>query len=94
MIVLRDDTKITTGANTAVNLLSHEFYPETKKGGMKLNITKGLIQVSSGVLGKTSRENASFNAPVAAIGIRGTTFIIDVDSDDAAALPAEAQKPQ
>lgn len=91
IILLRDDTKITAGANTVVNLVGYEFNPETKKGGMKLNITKGLIQVSSGVLGKTSRENVSFNAPVATIGIRGTTFIIDMGSDDAAALPAEAK---
>lgn len=82
-IVLKDDTKITAGANTTVNLANYEFNPETKKGGMKVNITKGLVQVSSGVLGKTSRENVSFNTPVATIGIRGTTFIIDVGSDEA-----------
>lgn len=81
-------------ANTSINQANYEFNPDTKKGGMKVNITKGLVQVSLGVLGKTSRENVSFSTPVAVIGIRGTTFIIDVGSDEAAALPAESQKPQ
>lgn len=61
---------------------------------MKVNITKGLVQASLGVLGEASRENVAFSTPVATIGVQGTTFIIDVGSDDAASLPAEEQKSQ
>jgi len=82
-IVLKDDTRITAGANTTLNLANYEFDPQTQKGAMKVNLTKGLIKVSSGVLGKTSRENVEFNTVVATVGIRGTTFIIDVGSDPA-----------
>lgn len=81
-IVLSDGTKITAGASTTLNLANYEFNENTKKGEMKVNVSKGLIQVSSGVLGKTSRENVVFNTPVAIIGIRGTNFVIDVGSDD------------
>ena len=81
-IVLSDGTKITAGANANLNLANYEFNEDTKKGAMKVNVTKGVIQVASGVLGKTSRENVQFNTPVATIGIRGTNFIIDVGSDE------------
>lgn len=81
-IVLSDGTKITAGANASLNLANYEFNEDTKKGAMKVNVTKGVIQVASGVLGKTSRENVQFNTPVATIGIRGTNFIIDVGSDE------------
>ena len=81
-IVLSDGTKITAGANASLNLANYEFNEGTKKGAMKVNVTKGVIQVASGVLGKTSRENVQFNTPVATIGIRGTNFIIDVGSDE------------
>ena len=81
-IVLSDGTKITAGANASLNLANYEFNEDTKKGAMKVNVTKGVIQVASGVLGKTSRENVQFNTPVATIGIRGTNFVIDVGSDE------------
>lgn len=81
-IVLSDGTKITAGANASLNLANYEFNEDTKKGAMKVNVTKGVIQVASGALGKTSRENVQFNTPVATIGIRGTNFIIDVGSDE------------
>jgi len=81
-IVLSDGTKITAGANASLNLANYEFNEDTKKGAMKVNVTKGIIQVASGALGKTSRENVEFNTPVATIGIRGTNFIIDVGSDE------------
>lgn len=82
-IVLKDNTRLTAGANTTLNLANYEFNPETQKGAMKVNVAKGLVQVSSGVLGKTSRENVAFTTPTAVIGIRGTTFVIDVGSDPA-----------
>jgi hypothetical protein len=81
-IVLSDGTKITAGANASLNLANYEFNKDTKKGAMNVNVTKGVIQVASGVLGKTSRENVQFNTPVATIGIRGTNFVIDVGSDE------------
>ena len=81
-VVLTDGTKITAGANTKLNLANYEFNPETQKGAMKVNVVKGIIQVASGTLGKTSRENVQFNSPTASIGIRGTNFVIEVGSDD------------
>jgi len=81
-MVLIDGTKITAGANTKLNLANYEFNPETQKGVMKVNVVKGIIQVASGTLGKTSRENVQFNSPTASIGIRGTNFVIEVGSDD------------
>lgn len=81
-VILTDGTKITAGANTKLNLANYEFNPETQKGAMKVNVVKGIIQVASGTLGKTSRENVQFNSPTASIGIRGTNFVIEVGSDD------------
>ncbi|MBU3617843.1 FecR domain-containing protein [Polynucleobacter sp. JS-Fieb-80-E5] len=81
-MMLTDGTRITAGANTKLNLANYEFNPETQKGVMKVNVVKGIIQVASGTLGKTSRENVQFNSPTASIGIRGTNFVIEVGSDD------------
>jgi hypothetical protein len=88
-IMLSDQTRITAGANTTLNLANYEFNADTKKGGMQVNVAKGLVQVSSGVLGKTNRENVEFNTPVATIGIRGTDFVIDVGSDPVDPEPTE-----
>jgi len=90
-IMLSDQTRITAGANTTLNLAKYEFNPDTKKGGMQVNVAKGLVQVSSGVLGKTNRENVEFNTPVATVGIRGTNFVIDVGSDEVNTMSEESR---
>ena len=78
-IVFRDGTLLTVGASTEIEITRYMFQPEEAKYDFSLYMKKGTAIYSSGKLGKLSPESVSLNTPRAAVGVRGTRFIIKTD---------------
>lgn len=55
------------------------YDPNSGAGKMSMKVALGTVQMASGRLAKTSRENISIRTPTASITVRGTSFSMTVD---------------
>ena len=78
-IVFKDGTLLTVGSSTEIEITRYMFQPEEAKYDFSLYMKKGTAIYSSGKLGKLSPESVSLNTPRAAVGVRGTRFIVKTD---------------
>jgi len=78
-IVFVDGTTLAVDASTEVEIRRYVFQPEAKQYDFALYLKKGTAIYSSGKLGKLSPESVEVSTPRAAIGVRGTRFIVSAD---------------
>lgn len=78
-IVFIDGTTLAVDASTEVEIRRYVFQPETKQYDFALYLKKGSAIYSSGKLGKMSPGSVDLSTPRAAIGVRGTRFIVSAD---------------
>ena len=76
--ILRDDSTLSLGEETSLDLRNFDFSPGEGKFGILVRITRGTMAYLSGLIGKLAPESARFETPVASIGIRGTRFAVKV----------------
>jgi len=55
------------------------YDPNTGVGKMSMKVALGTVQMASGRIARTSRENVSIKTPTASITVRGTSFSMTVD---------------
>ena len=79
-IMLYDDTRLTLGPASELQIRAFEFNPSSYAGGIAVSFLKGTVRVVTGLIGKNAPENVQFNTPTASIGIRGTEFVVDVET--------------
>jgi len=78
-MVFKDGTQITVGASSEIEISRYLFQPEEAKYDFSLYLRKGTAIYSSGKLGKLAPESVTVNTPKAAVGVRGTRFIVKAD---------------
>jgi hypothetical protein len=78
-IVFKEGTLLTLGSSTEVEISRFVFQPEAEKYDFSLYMSKGEAIYSSGKLGKLAPGSINLKTPRAAVGVRGTRFIIKVD---------------
>ncbi len=78
-IVFKDGTLLTVGASSEIEISRYLFQPSKAKYDFSLYLKKGKAIYSSGKLGKLSPQSVKLNTPRAAVGVRGTRFIVKVD---------------
>lgn len=76
-ITLRDNTILSAGPNSTVDLNKFAFNTTTHVGAIDATVKRGTLSVISGKIAKASPENVSFSAPGMTLGVRGTSFVID-----------------
>lgn len=76
-ITLRDNTILSAGPNSTVDLNKFAFNTTTHAGTIDATVKRGTLSVISGKIAKASPENVSFSAPGMTLGVRGTSFVID-----------------
>ena len=76
-ITLRDNTMLSAGPNSTVELHKFTFNSTTHAGTIDASVRRGTLSVTSGKIAKATPEAVSFSAPGMTLGVRGTTFIID-----------------
>jgi hypothetical protein len=75
-IVLADDTLVTAGPGSRVELADVKFDATTHEGNIVVRLLKGMLHVVTGLVGKQKPENVRIETPTAVMGVRGTEFIV------------------
>lgn len=76
-ITLRDNTLLTAGPNSTLELNKFVFDSTTHAGTVDASVKRGTLAVISGKVAKTSPDNVRFSTPAMTLGVRGTEFIIE-----------------
>lgn len=75
-ITLLDDTRLTAGPDSNMELRRFVFDSTTHAGGLDASVKRGSLAVISGKIAKTNPESVSFSTSTVTLGVRGTRFII------------------
>lgn len=73
-LLFRDNTIISLGSGTVMEIAAYQWNPVDKTGVMKTRVEEGAFRVLGGLITKTSPENFSTETPAATIGIRGSMY--------------------
>jgi hypothetical protein len=76
-IILRDNTMLSAGPNSSLQMNKFAFDTTTHAGTIDASVRRGTVAVISGKIAKATPENVSFSTPSMVLGVRGTEFIID-----------------
>jgi hypothetical protein len=76
-ITLRDNTMLSAGPNSVLDLNKYAFDTTTHAGALDASVKKGTISVISGKLAKANPDSVSFATPTMTLGVRGTEFVIE-----------------
>ena len=82
-ITLRDNTLLSAGADSVLVVDKFLFNSTTHAGEIDASVKRGSVSVISGKIAKQSPESVRFRTPNAILGVRGTSFVIDVGEADA-----------
>ena len=78
-ITLLDDTRLTAGPNSTMELQRFVFDTTTNKGTLNARVKRGSLGVISGKIAKSSPEQVKFTTQSVTLGVRGTRFIIKAE---------------
>jgi hypothetical protein len=78
-ITMRDDTLLTLGPGTALNLDSYGFDAQTHDGNFLASLSKGVMSVVTGLIAKHSPDSFVVRTRVSILAVRGTEFIVEAD---------------
>ena len=76
-IVLADDTLVTAGPGSRVEVGDVKFDATTQEGNIFIRLFKGALHFVTGLIGKQKPENVKIETPTAVMGVRGTEFIVE-----------------
>ncbi len=76
-ITLRDNTLLSAGPNSVLDINKFAFDSTTHAGTIDASIRRGTLSVISGKISKTSPDKVVFSAPGMTLAVRGTEFVID-----------------
>jgi len=79
-VTLRDDTRLSLGPNSEVQLDRYSYAPAEGGLGMVLKFVRGAAVYVSGRMAKLAPDSIRLEAPSAIVGVRGTTVAIRVGS--------------
>ena len=76
-IMLQDNTMLSAGPNSTLQMNKFAFDTTTHAGTLDASVKRGTVAVISGKIAKATPQNVSFSTPSMTLGVRGTAFIID-----------------
>lgn len=80
-ITLRDETLISTGANSVLAIDRFAFDSKTREGALETSLLQGTLRFVSGIVAKLRPQAVLVRTPTATIGIRGTDFIVEIPNE-------------
>lgn len=85
-----DDALLSVRPNSTLEVVEYLFDgDDPSKSAVKFNLQEGVARSISGEAAKAARDRFRLNTPVAAIGVRGTDFVVGADSSSTRALVNE-----
>lgn len=89
-IRFRDKGLVSVRPNSKLYIEQYEFNSESPdKSTIKLNLEKGVARSVSGTGAKAARDRFRMNTPIAAIGVRGTDFVVSASHENIRAIVNE-----
>ena len=76
-VTLQDNTLLSAGPNSTLDLNAFAFDSTTHAGAIDASVKRGTLAVVSGKIAKQSPETVRFRTPNAILGVRGTSFVVD-----------------
>jgi hypothetical protein len=80
-ITFIDNTVFSAGPNSEVALAKFSFEPTGSGGEMLADVHRGTLSVVSGDITKRTPGALKIKTPTAVLGVRGTTFAVQVAGD-------------
>jgi hypothetical protein len=78
-IIFKDNSRISLGPNSRLELKKFIFKPATGQFSMVNKLTKGTASLVSGKMSKLSPESVVLETPTSTIGTRGTTVNVKIN---------------
>jgi len=78
-VTLKDDTRISLGPNSEVQLERYNYAAADGKLALVLKMVRGVTAYVSGRIAKLSPDAVRLETPAAIVGVRGTSLAIRVD---------------
>lgn len=76
-IVLADDSMLSAGPSSELQITRMQFDPTTQDGNILLQIARGAMHYVSGLIAKRTPEQVRIETPTVVMGVRGTEIIVD-----------------
>ena len=77
-LMLKDETRMSLGANSQVSLEKFSFDANTYAGSLLVNVNKGTLAMVSGLVAKNNPTAAQVKTPTATAAVRGSSFAVEV----------------
>jgi hypothetical protein len=78
-ITFIDNTRLSAGPNSRIELKQFRFNPTTQEGEFLTDIQQGTLAIVSGQIAKRSPDAMKVKTPTTILGVRGTTFAVKID---------------
>ena len=78
-ITLIDNSRLSAGPNSSIELKQFRFNPTTQEGESVTEVRRGTLAIISGQIAKRSPEAMKVQTPTTILGVRGTTFAVKVE---------------
>ena len=78
-ITLIDNSRLSAGPNTRIELKQFRFNPTTQEGESLTEVQRGTLAIVSGQIAKRSPEAMKVQTPTTILGVRGTSFAVKVE---------------
>ena len=78
-ITFIDNTRLSAGPNSRIELKQFRFNPTTQEGDFVTDVQQGTLAIISGQIAKRSPDAMKVKTPTTILGVRGTKFAIKVD---------------
>lgn len=78
-ITLIDNSRLSAGPNSRIELKQFRFNPTTQEGESLTDVRRGTLAIVSGQIAKRSPDGMKVQTPTTILGVRGTTFAVKVE---------------
>lgn len=79
-VVFVDEARISLGADASLTIDEYVFSPQEDEGSFVTRLARGSVLFVSGLIAKMGPETSKVETPVGTIGIRGTRFVVGLES--------------
>lgn len=86
-VVLRDGTTLVLGNNSQLQIQKFTFNATTTDGSMLVELLQGSMRLLTGLISKINPDAVQVKSGTLLVGIRGTDFIVEVETPFPFALP-------
>lgn len=76
-VTLKDGTVLSVGPDSVVDLSQFQFNSTTQNGNLLVNLLRGTLRMTTGLIAKVRPEQVKVTTPTTVIGVRGTDLIVE-----------------